>query len=214
MKAEYILKWTAAAAGHLKNGANGNAAEILEALKQEAAAEIRREEAKNGGKLNAQKAAERVIKNAKSYQSHREALHGAWTDAAGRQCVCDSFQAYRLREALPLEAIPANVAPFDLGRIIAKNSGPLLEIPDVGTLRAYVKTEKARKKAIRDKTPPVWDFGEGLPAVNAEFLLTALEILPGCTATASKDYTAIRNVYFESDAGDGVICPIRKESPQ
>ena len=42
MKAEYVLKWSVAALGHLKQGANGNASDILEALREEAAAEIRR----------------------------------------------------------------------------------------------------------------------------------------------------------------------------
>lgn len=211
MKAEYILKWSVAALGHLKQGANGNASDILEMLREEAAAEIRREEAKNGGKLNRTKAAERVIKNAKSYQAARECFHGAWTDAAGRQCICDGFQAYRLREALPLEKIPEKESPLDLNRIFTKNDGETLALPDVGELRAYIKTEKARKKATKnDKTPPLWDFGEDLPAVNAEYLLTALEILPGCTATASKQSPATRSIYFESEAGNGIICPVRK----
>lgn len=215
MKASYIYEWMTAAAGHLSQGATKNAADIIEALKEEAAAEIRREEAKNGGKLNRTKAAERVIKSAKASQPFRECFHGAWTDAAGRQCICDSFQAYRLREALPLEPIPPKESPLDLNRIFTKNDGEPLALPDVGELRAYIKTEKARKKATKnDKTPPLYDFGDGLPAVNAEYLLTALEILPGCTATASKQYPATRSIYFESEAGDGIICPVRKGANQ
>lgn len=200
-----------AAAGHLKNGDSRNAAEIIEAMKEEAAAEIRREEAKNGGKLNRQKAAERVIKSAKASQPFRECFHGAWTDAAGRQCLCDGFQAYRLREAIPLETIPEKETPLDLDRIISKNDGETLALPDLGELRAYIKEEKAKQKAQKNKTPGVlYDFGEGLPAVNAEYLLTAIELLPGCTATASKQYTETRSIYFESGAGDGLICPVRK----
>lgn len=211
MKADYILQWMTAAAGHLKNGDNRNAAEIIEAMKEEAAAEIRRDEAKNGGKLNRTKAAERVIKNANSYQAARECFHGAWTDAAGRQCICDGFQAYRLREPLPLEKIPENETPLDLNRIFTKNDGEPLALPDVGELRAYIKTEKAKQKAQKNKSCVVlWDFGEDLPAVNAEYLLSALEILPECTATASKQYPEIRAIYFESEAGDGVICPVKK----
>lgn len=214
MKADYILQWMTAAAGHLSQGATKNAADIIEALKAEAAAEIRREAAKNGGKLNRTKAAERVIKNAKSYQSARACFHGAWTDAAGRQCICDGFQAYRLREALPLEKIPENESPLDLDRILSPNHGEPLALPDVGELRAYIKTEKARKKAKKDKTAPLYDFGDGLPALNAEYLLTALEILPGCTATASKERPEIRAIYLKSEAGEGIICPVRKGRKQ
>ena len=68
-------------------------------LREEITAEMRREEAKNGGTLNRTKAAERVIKNAKAFQPRRECFAGAWTDSAGRQCICDGVQAYRLREA-------------------------------------------------------------------------------------------------------------------
>ena len=201
-----------AAAGHLKNGDSRNAAEIIEAMKEEAAAEIRREEAKNGGKLNRTKAAERVIKSAKASQPFRDCFHGFWKDSNGLQCICDSFQAYRLREALPLEPIPPKASTIDLSRIIEPNQGAPLALPDVGELRAYIKTEKARKKAAKDKTPPLYDFGDGLPAVNAEYLLNALELLPGCTATASHVRPLANTIYFKSEAGDGVICPVRKSA--
>lgn len=212
MKPDYILKWMTAAAGHLKNGDSRNAAEIIEAMKEEAAAEIRRAEAKNGGKLSRQKAAERVIKSAKASQPFRESFHGSWTDAAGRQCLCDGFRAYRLREALPLETIPEKETPFDLNRIITKNDGETLALPDVAELRAYIKEEKARKKAIKDKTAPTWDFGDGLPLVNAQFLLDALELLPGCSATISSRSPLVNPIYFESVHGCGILCPIRKEA--
>ena len=210
MKASYIYEWMTAAAGHLRQGATKNAADIIEALKEEAAAEIRREEAKNGGKLNRQKAAERVIKSAKSCQPSRDCFHGFWKDSNGLQCICDSFQAYRLREALPLEPIPPKASPLDLSRVFEPNKGEALALPDVGELRAYIKEEKARKKATKDKTPPLYDFGDGLPAVNAEYLLNALELLPGCTATASHVRPLLNSIYFSSDAGDGLICPVRK----
>ena len=207
MKADYILKWTTAAAGHLKQGANGNAAEIIEALKAEAAAEIRREEAKRSGTANRQKAAERVIKSARASMPFKEALHGAWITADGMQNLCDGFQAYRLREALPLEEIPANVQPLDIARIVLTNCGDVVPLPELSELRAYIKTEKARKKATKDKSGVIYDFGEELPQINAEYLLTALELLPNCTA-----YAKAKNhyIYFESEAGRGVILPIHK----
>ena len=210
MKAEYVLKWSVAALGHLKQGANGNASDILKMLQEEAEAEIRRKEAKYGGKFNRTKAAARVIKSAKASHPFRECFHGAWNDSAGRQCICDGFQAYRLREPLPLEKIPENESPLDLDRIVTPNQGESLNLPDIAELRAYIKTEKARLKASEQPPIPIYDFGDGLPALNAEYLLTALELLPGCTATASKLRPLLNCVYFESDAGDGCICPIRK----
>lgn len=214
MNAEKILTWTTAAAGHVQNGAYFDALNILEGMKAEAEAEIRRDAAKQSGNANRQKAAERVIKNAISCNPTREALHGAWNDKSGRQCFCDGFQAYRLREALPLPSIPEKETPLELERIIAKNNGEALPLPTVPELKAHIKTEKARKKAIKDKTAPAWDFGEGLPAVNANFLLTALELLPGCTATASKQAPTLRAIYFESEAGDGILLPVKKAVKQ
>lgn len=183
---------------------------LLAELLIEAEREITTEEAKKGGRLDALKAAERLIKRAKA-DTYRTALHGAWIDSDGLQCICDGYNGYRLREHLTLEKLPDNVEPIDLKRIVTPNQGERLTLPSAAELRAYIKTEKARLKAKKDKSIVIYDFGEGLPAVNAEYLLTALEILPGCTATASKQYPTKRAIYFESEAGTGCVCPIRKE---
>ena len=201
-----------AAAGHLKQGANGNAAEIIEALKQEAAAEIRREEAKRSGTADRQKAAERVIKSAIANNPFKEAFKGAWTECE-TQYICDGFRAYALSEALPLQTIPEDVQKIDIKRVIdgaRGNNGATLNLPELGTLRAYIKEEKARKKAIKDKTAPMYDFGDGLPLVDAQFLLDTLELLPGCTATISNRKPLISAIYFESSHGCGILCPVRK----
>lgn len=216
MNAEKVLTWSVAALGHLKQGANGNAAEILDHLKTEAEAEIRHAAAKQSGTANRQKAAERVIKSAYSEQPTREAFHGAWSDANGEQYICDGFRLFKLSAALPLPTIPEKEKPIDAARIIdpAKHNPDPLALPDVAELRAYIKEEKARKKAIKDKTAPVYDFGDGLPLVNANFLLDALELLPGCTATASSRAPLIAPIYFESVHGCGILCPVRKAAQQ
>lgn len=201
-----------AAAGHLKNGSNGNAVEIIEALKQEAAAEIRRDEAKRSGTASRQKAAERIIKSAKSVQPFRPCMHGAWIDN-GKQYICDGFRVVRFNEPLPLESIPEGVEPLNASRIIAPgmNTGATLDLPELGELRAHIKTEKARIKAEKLRgIVPLWDFGDGLPAVDAQYLADMLEALPGCTATVAKDYPELRIVYFESENGDGGLLPVKK----
>lgn len=211
MNAEKILTWSVAALGHLKNGANGNAAEILNYLKTEAEAEIRHAAAKQSGNSNRQKAAERVIKSA--MQDSRPALHGSWNDSNGAQYICDGFRLFKLFESLPLEKIPEDVQPIDAARIIPtdKNAhGAVLELPSIAELKAHVKEEKARKKAIKDKSAPVYDFGAELPAVNAQYLLDMLEVLPGCTARATAERPKLRGIYFESVHGCGVLLPVRK----
>lgn len=212
MTNEKIITLTTTALEHLKQGANGNVAELLNTLKEEAAAEIRKAAAKASGNGNRQKAAERVIKNAKKTQPFKEALHGAWINESGKQCICDSFRGFMLNEALPLETIPENLQAIDLKRVIdgaSKNEGAQLALPDVHTLKAYIKTEKARKKATKDKNAVIWDFGDGLPAVNAEFLLDTLEILPQAEAIGSRRRPLLDVIYFKSSNGCGVLCPVR-----
>lgn len=213
MNASYIYEWMTAVAGHLKNGANGSAADIIEALKAEAAAEIRRDEAKRSGTASRQKAAERIIKNAKSMQPSKPCLHGAWTEN-GAQCLCDSFRALRLSEPLPLENIPEDIEPLNVSRIIdgaKQNAGARLSLPDLGELRAHIKAEKARIKAEKLRgIVPLWDFGDGLPAVDAQYLADMLEALPGCTATASVQRPTLNALYITSEDGDGVLLPAWK----
>ena len=172
--------------------------------------DLKSESAKGSGKLAQFKAINRIIKDAKT--APQTALHGAW-NADGFQCVCDGFRLVRLVQPLDLEKIPDNVQPIDAARVILgnkHNDGAQLALPDVATLKAYIKTEKARKKASKDKTAPVWDFGDDLPAVNAHFLLDMLEILPDATATVSKQRPVYSGIYFNSDNGDAVLLPIRK----
>ena len=208
MTVEKIYQWTEAAIGHLTNGANRHVLEILHGLKEEAAAEIRKNAAKTNGSRDRQKAAEKVLKNAKTIG--KEALCGAWVNGDA-QYFSDSFAAYRLRDTIPLENIPR----VDFHGVLenaftgAEQNEKTLDLPDVPTLRAYIKTEKATKKAAKDRTPVLYRFGELLPVVNAEYLLNILEILPGAVCRCSS-HSILKPLYFTATAGDAVLCPVRK----
>ena len=163
--------------------------------------------AKKCGKLDRLKAAQRIIKNAKTQP--REGLHGSWKNASGMQCICDMYHAARLSDALDLESIPENAEPIDVDRIFeftTKNKTPL-NLPDVPTLKTFIKSEKSRLKAENKKPIPAYDFGDGLPLVDAQFLLDLLELLPDATATGNGERG---NIYFSSAVGDGLLCPISK----
>ena len=184
-------------------------------LMNEAETDVRREAAKQSGNGNRQKAAERIIKSAYSTQPNRPAMHGAWSDADGAQYVFDGYRLFKLFDPLPLPTIPEKETPINAARAIdpaKNNNGATLNLPELADLRAYIKEEKARKKAIKDKTAPVYDFGDALPLVNAQYLLDALELLPGCTATISSRAPLITPIYFESVHGCGVLCPVKKEA--
>ena len=162
------------------------------------------------GKLSPLKAANRIIKIAK--RSHRIATHGSWM-LNGMQCYCDGYRAVRLHNPLPTEEIPPEALPMDLSGIIngaKENMGAELILPSIAELKAHIKIQKAVKKSNKDRNPVTYDFGENLPAVNAEYLMDMLELLPECKARAAKHKPLIGLIYFEAEAGDGALCPVRK----
>lgn len=175
-------------------------------------ADIAAEECRAAGKSSPLKAANRIIKNAKKCNS-REYTHGSWMSLDGMQCYCDGYHGVRLHNPLPTEKIHTNEMPIDLGRIVnsAKdNAGARLNLPSVAELKAHIKFQKAVKKANRNRDAITYEFGDNLPAVNAEYLLNMLELLPECKARAAKNSPLLGTIYFEAEAGDGVLLPVRK----
>ena len=182
----------------------------LAAIVIELKADIAAEECKAAGKLSPLNAAKRIIKSAKSNNS-REYIHGSWMQD-GMQCYCDGYHGVRLNNPLPTEEIPPNSERMDLSGVIksAKEyAGAVLKLPTVSELKAHIKFEKANKKVNRDRSPVTYDFGPDLPLVNAEYLLNMLELLPGCKAKA-KFGSSVGPIYFEAEAGDGVLLPVRR----
>lgn len=197
---------------HDANAITGGLGALLSALICDLKRDINAEECRAAGRLSPLKAAQRVIKTA---PEHKPALHGAWI-AGGLQCICDGIRAFRLVDHLPgLPSIPDNVEPFDLARCIdpaRRDFSRPLELPDVAEVKSWLKAEKARIKGegIKTAAPICWDFGEGLPYVNAQFLIDALELLPGCTCRISERRPELGGLYLESPAGDGLLMVCRR----
>ena len=181
--------------------------------------DIARDEARKSGRGSAQTAAKRIIKNAFAYQP-REYLHGAWMEN-GKQCLCDGYRGVILDSPIPgLPQAKTDPSAMSLGHILSPsraNHGARLSLPTIGELKAAIKIhdaeERARKEKTEDRKPLTWDFGEGLPAVNGNYLRDMLELLPCCTATASHASPLLGAIYFQAEGvGEGILLPVRKQS--
>ena len=154
----------------------------------------------------------RVIKSATRDKNH-PCLWGSWRDH-GRQYVCDGFRLVMLFTPADLPAIPDDIGTIDAERILEParmNNGAILNLPDAATVRAYIKTEREKHRGERPAYKPLWDFGDGLPRVNAQYLLDMLETFPDAVATCRTEKPLISSIYFRSDDGDGVLLPVRKK---
>ena len=179
------------------------AADLREGIAQQAA--------KTAGRGNARKAALHIFKT-----SSRDDLRGAW-EQDGKQILCNGYLAIALNS--PINDLPAaENQTFDALNCIepaSRNSGAYLPVPTAAELRAYIKQRGAALKAAGMKEKfPLYDFGDGLPAVDARFLLDIVEILPGASFRASSYRPDIGGIYFESAGGFGILLPVRKHAAQ
>lgn len=168
-------------------------------LAEELADQVRVEYAASRGVGNAARTV-RAMLNAEKKHGCRPSLQYAWIDKQGRQCVCDGYRAFRLTEPLPLEDRPAEAGdPIDLEKVTPNilRDHAATPLPDVKEVKAFIAVERAAKGR---KATPVWDFGEGKPAVDAQYLVDLLNVLPDA-----------REIYY-STAPDGMFCPLYAKS--
>lgn len=173
--------------------------------------EIAQAKAKASGKARFLKAMKSVIKSAKD--TNRDNTFGAWTDKNGKQITCDGYRCLRSNE--PLEGLP-EVPGINISEIVdkAKDDNTVeMKLPTVGEVKARVAELKATKPGIytgKLAKPVPYDFGEGLPMVNASFLLDMLAAFPDAEVCYISDKPLVTPIYFTGKDGDGVLLPIRK----
>jgi hypothetical protein len=97
---------------------------------------------------------------------------------------------------------------IDFEKLFNMNNPRELTLPDVKELRTYISSEKKHlKKCIGDKVVK-FDFGDGLPMVNAQFLLDIMTILPHAHAEYDLNYPF--SIRFNSENGKAILLSIRK----
>ena len=206
MTTEKTLSKTLEALTAVKAGDVMRARDVLETIALQLRDDIRKTEAKKSGKTSALNAAKRILKTAQKQPS--PGLHKAFYNN-GLQCICDGYRGAELKNPLPLEELPADVETINFTRFIddaKKNNDIILELPELKALKTYIKLEKFKNRVAKTKDIIYYDYGPGLPFVNAEFLADLLEILPGCKAYTAKNNF---NIYFESDDGRGMLGSVR-----
>lgn len=166
-----------------------------------------------------EEAARRICDAAVRMNSHRPAEQGFWIDEEGKQCVCDGHRGFRLNSPIELTAVPelsADGSRFNLAQIIApiRKNTLRLTLPTVAEVRAKIKTDRAEWAAKRHRKGETfkasYDFGPGLPSVDANYLIDFLQLFPDGEAFTSEQKPYITPIYFRSADGEGVLCPIRK----
>ena len=88
-----------------------------------------------------------------------------------------------------------------------KNCKAPLSAPTRAELDTIVKDYKAQPKGERGKQP-VYSFGNGLPKVNAEYLMDMLAIYPTVTVFYDTSKKSRSNIFFSFNGILGVLMPI------
>ena len=176
----------------------------LAVLYTEAQKEYNNETAKAAGKLQTKRAAEKILKDTPKYWNA-----GAIPTSGGRYIFSDSYYGMRITEKFDF---PEWKNAPDINRFFEQakqNDGERLTPPTVSELKNYIREQKAaRPKGSREKIN--YDFGDGAPMVNADYLLTLLQGLGDVTITAAEKNAETSALYLQSNIGDAILLPIRK----
>ena len=185
---------------------------LLKLLRDELAEGVLNESAVKSGQGAAVKVLRDLLKFSESQK--RKPIAYPWLDSQGRQCVTDGYRAFRVNSPLPLPARPDDAGPpVDLDSLVNPSLHTIpIDVPAPASIKAFIETHRAAYKVrngnMKGFLSPIWDFGPGLPAVNAAYLLDLLTVMPDATLTAQEN--VLRPIYCASSVGDALLLPVRK----
>ena len=186
---------------YLRSSLRNNWKDALPALEIYVMAKDELGKSKGGTTYNA------VKRFLKGVPDARENLNGVWTDGEGRQCMCDSYHAIRLKNHV--EGFK-EARGMDLDKIFPSagweyNYNVELPLPTPGE----VKINKKKLTSSRYG----YDFGDGMPMVDADYLKNIMDCLPNAKAYTREGMELTGIIYFkDNEKGDAVLCPVRKRS--
>lgn len=148
-----------------------------------------------------------AVKKFLSDNAARPLYRKMW-EQGGYYCACDGYKAIRLKSDLPSlpHATPDDGEPVNLEKSFSacrKDDDAVLTLPTIGELKAFISAHKKQNKPF---------LLDGCVLVNPEYLLAAMQALPGATFYKPKNYYS--PVYFKSDDGDGILLPVKPSAEQ
>lgn len=137
----------------------------------------------------------------------------------GVQYITDGYRLIGLKTFVSVEENPNPATDTDIEwfkRTLSENNingnETALNLPDKKFLETYIKTKKAERKAEgvkpRFASAIRYNFGKGLPMVNAEYLLDMMNIFPNTTFYANGEKKPIK--IEDKDGNKGFLLPLRK----
>lgn len=158
-------------------------------------------------------AAKRYYKTAHEEGQRLPALDGVWA-ADGYYNICDGHRILRLvkdRPELPklqYEGQKYNVKAIMDGSINDAEK-VIIEAPDIVSVKTFLAAEKARIKGVKGASVKPYIIkdpaGRPLIGLNPQFIIDALEALPGAVWYGSADN---KPVYIVSEDGDSLLLPV------
>ena len=147
-------------------------------------------------------AVKRFIKGCSEY---RPDLKGVWYDDQNRQCMCDGYHVLRLKNHVDgFEEVKG----MDLDTVYPKDYELVAELPM--PTPGELKINKKKTGSYRGAAT-IYDFGEDLPWVNADYLKNIMDCLPDAKAYVT-DHPLTGPIVFKSDKGDALLLPVRRKT--
>lgn len=162
-----------------------------------------------------EKAVIRIAKNCSSATAGK--YYGVIHDDE-KYCVLDGYRM--VRYAAPIDGLEDAPCTFDTVKAIGNKSAysAALVLPTVQEIKADMKIAKLAGTDINHiriiktgkRLDCCYDFGYGLPMVNAKYLIDMIEALPEAIAYYNPEHALCNPIYFDGGEDDGILLPVRK----